>query len=181
MVLGENWLEVGDFIGILAFLMIPFVTQSVFYMLYDLIGKTKNSIWNDIYGLSAIVISFLLFKPSTLIEFAGLRVIVGVSSFIVILTLAKFFLPVSLRKIGLVLAIPLVSSLVTLFTVLYLKRVWEIEVPSLALIFYGGLALVLYALVFSVILRLIRGGAAVFILRLLPELVFNWLKKLKVL
>ncbi|MBT78779.1 MAG: hypothetical protein CL587_00105 [Alteromonadaceae bacterium] len=181
VVLGENWLEVGDFIGILAFLMIPFVTQSVFYMLYDLIGKTKNSIWNDIYGLSAIVISFLLFKPSTLIEFAGLRVIVGVSSFIVILTLAKFFLPVSLRKIGLVLAIPLVSSLVTLFTVLYLKRVWEIEVPSLALIFYGGLALVLYALVFSVILRLIRGGAAVFILRLLPELVFNWLKKLKVL
>jgi len=181
VVLGSKWIEVESFIGLLAILMIPFITQAVFYMLYDLMGKTKHSIWNDIYGLSAIVLTFTLFEPTTLEEFATLRIIVGVSSFFIIVTLARLFLPISLRKLALVFCLPFISAVLTLLLVLYLKNEWPFEIPLLSLIIYGCVSFIIYTSCFLIGLRLLHGNAEVFILTLIPAVLYYKFKKLKIL
>ena len=103
------------------------------------------------------------------------------SSFFIIVTLARLFLPISLRKLALVFCLPFISAVLTLLLVLYLKNEWPFEIPLLSLIIYGCVSFIIYTSCFLIGLRLLHGNAEVFILTLIPAVLYYKFKKLKIL
>ena len=122
VVLGSQWTAVAEYIGLLAFLMIPFYTQPILNIAYDSRQKSKLSIFPDIFALIFMLVAVLYFKPSSVVLFVDLRIIIGFVTLIILFASARFFLGLKLRLLILTLAPSFVCS-VGMFALLKLIKV----------------------------------------------------------
>lgn len=111
VLLGEKWMSVSNYIGILAFLMIPFFLQTLISIAYDNLGKVKVSFLVDLFGLSLIVLLFYTITIESVQSFALLRLAVGFISLVLSVFLARFFLNFNIIKFCIVFGVPLLFSL----------------------------------------------------------------------
>lgn len=139
VVLGEKWMNVSSYIGILAFLMIPFFLQSIISIAYDNLGKVKVSFLVDLFGLALIIFLFFTFTVESVERFSYLRLIAGLISLMLSVILARLFLNLSILKFCAVFGIPLLLSFVMFYFLLQLDHVFVNQYVKLfSLAFIGG-------------------------------------------
>jgi O-antigen/teichoic acid export membrane protein len=179
VVLGENWLSVADYIGILAFLMIPFVTQAVLNIAYDNMGKTKLSFIVDLFGLAAIITTFMVLIPTSVEQFSTIRVLVGFCSLGLAVLFAKLFLKIKFRYFLKILSLPMIGAMV-MAVVLY-QLLTLIESPIVSLFLFSAVGVIIYTLcILLYIFIMLRIGSRSWLLNLFPTALFYHLKtKLK--
>jgi O-antigen/teichoic acid export membrane protein len=133
VVLGSQWSPVAEYIGLLAFLMIPFYTQPILNIAYDSRQKSKLSIFPDIFALVFMLVAVLYFKPSSVVLFVDLRIIIGFATLIILFVSARFFLGLKLQLLILTLAPSFVCS-IGMFSLLKLIDVnTSIQIIDLAI------------------------------------------------
>ena len=175
VVFGNAWLSIVDYIGILAFLMLPFVTQAILNIAYDNLGKTKLSFIVDLFGLIAIVTSFVLLVPATVEYFAQVRVAVGFCSLGLAIIFARIFLKIRLSYFIKLLLLPVISSVVMGFVVQSLLI--YIENPFLSLIAFSLCGAIVYSLCILIFMFvMLRLNSRSWLLNLFPTGVFKQLQ-----
>ncbi|GGW62674.1 hypothetical protein GCM10008111_18300 [Alishewanella tabrizica] len=180
VVLGEKWLPVKDFIGVLALLMIIFITQSVITTLYDANNKIKYSMFGDFAGIVLLATGFIYYSVNSVTEFAYLRVFVGAINFCFIIYFAKIFVELPVKKVLEVLMLPLSLSLAMYYFLMLLKPYFYSYPSAVELfltVFFGFTIYVLLLLLFSILIRIfIKGGEFNLLIDSLPISVLKRLK-----
>lgn len=156
VVLGEKWLPVKDFIGVLALLMIIFITQSVLTTLYDANDKIKYSMFGDFAGIVLLATGFIYYAVNSVTEFAYLRVFVGAINFCFLIYFAKIFVGMSVKKVLEILVVPLSLSLVMFYFLNLLEPHFERYPAAIQLLVSVFTGLIIYVVLLLFISYLIR-------------------------
>lgn len=172
VVLGSQWSGVAEYIGLLAFLMIPFYTQPILNIAFDSRQKSKLSIFPDIFALVFMLVTVLYFKPSSVVFFVDLRIIIGFVTLLILFVSARLFLGLKLRLLILTLAPSFVCS-IGMFSLLHLVKVdTSIQIIDLAIeICLGGALYFFWSYVTFVILTKFWPNS--FITRLVPHKLYQ--------
>jgi O-antigen/teichoic acid export membrane protein len=168
IVLGDQWQAAIPMIQVLGFLMLPFSTQPILSMLYDLEGKTKVSIFSDIYGIVALLISIWMLKPNDGDFFAEIRVLVGFSTLLVGFALGAIFLGLQIKKLAVVTFYPTAFSLLMFFILTKLEVAHLPNVIQVVISLILGSSVYLLAIV-SFVNILSFTAKKGFVMRLFPE------------
>ena len=121
VVLGDKWLPVADYIGVLSFLMIIFITQPVLHTLYDAQNKIGKSIYSDLFGILTLLLFVYSLKISTVAAFADIRILAGLFTFLFMLVCAKFFVELKLKVIAEIILPPMLASVIMYLSLISLN------------------------------------------------------------
>ncbi|WP_334050909.1 oligosaccharide flippase family protein [Alteromonas gracilis] len=127
LVLGQKWAHVSDALGLLAFLMLVFCIQPIINIIFDGYGKTKHSIWIEIFGLTTLVLGFVIVAPETLYQFIQVRVLVGFLTILFMLSLSVVLVEFNLLKFMIIITFITLPS-----AIMYLSLV-SVDVSSYGL------------------------------------------------
>lgn len=154
VVLGDKWLNISKYLGIMGFLMLPFAIQPLLHIAYDVMGKPHLSVLTDLFGVGALVICFFIFVPESIIEFATLRIYVAIIATVLTFTLAKVFLRIKLRKLILCACIPLLAScsMYSAIECIYVYDFYSSLIKLFSIIFIG---IFVYGLSFLLIVKVL--------------------------
>ena len=155
VVLGEQWTEVIEYIGMLAFLMLPFCTQPLLHTVYDAKGKTGLSLFTDLFGLLLIIIVSLSFTMQATAEFVEYRVFVGIIALMFSIIMAKWLLAMSLTRFLLVLALPSALSFAMYLVLSHLSDELSFSNIYLDLIANAVFGAIIYCIALSLALTII--------------------------
>lgn len=117
LVLGEKWAEVSEFIGVLSFLMIIYVTQPILNIIYDMKGKVNCSFWADIFSIAILLFGFIALNIESVREFAQFRLVVAGITLCSMLMLAKYFVEVPILRFLNAMLLPVLSSCIMYFCI----------------------------------------------------------------
>ncbi|WP_412971993.1 oligosaccharide flippase family protein [Glaciecola sp. MF2-115] len=174
VVLGAQWIAVAEYIGLIAFLMLPFYTQPILNIAYDSRQKSKYSIVPDILALTFMILAIYYFIPQSIVTFVDLRLVVGLLTLLILFIAAKLFLGLQLRLLLITLAPAALCSIV-MFAFLNLMTI-DTSVQTIDLIIEISLGFASYSLcyylMFAVLIKLWPGS---FVTRLIPNALYNLL------
>ncbi|MDC8830336.1 oligosaccharide flippase family protein [Alteromonas gilva] len=174
VVLGEKWIDVTPFIGMLGFLMLPFITQPLLFNLYDFKGKSGIGILNDLFGIFAIISAVMWLQPVDLTTFVETRIFVAFLSLLFMVWLARMLIHLSWLN---VLLIVLVVSIPTFTMFAALKALMPVFLninPTVVLLSVGIIGLVIYVLMFLLIASLCKRIKSHFLHFLYPDLIYKY-------
>lgn len=174
IVLGEKWMGVAPFIGILGFLMLPFVTQPLLFIGYDSFGHTRFGIVNDLFALALLIAAFLMLVPVDVVQFSQMRAVVGGIAFAFMLLMANRLFALSVFRVILLLLMILVPALLMYESVIYLQRLLIAEHAMVRLFLCVGVGVVIYGVlsfVFAIVV--FKQFRTSFLYRVYPEEVFR--------
>lgn len=172
VVLGSQWNSVADYIGLLAFLMIPFYTQPILNIAYDSRHKSKLSIFPDIFALVFMLLTIFYFNPLSVVFFVDLRIIVGFATLIILFVSARLFLGLKLRLLALTLA-PSLGCSVGMFALLKLINVdTSIQIVDLVIEVFVGAVLYCFWSFFTFAV-LTKFWPNSFVTRLVPQKLYQ--------
>jgi len=148
LVLGPKWLALTEYIGILAFLMLPFATQIILHTVYDAANKTFLSMFADVFGLISIIVGVLSLSLDSVKEFAEFRVMVGLLALVFSFLLVRIIVGLSLTRLFLVLVLPVLVSALMYLVLKQLNLVFALD--AVTLIINAGVGAVVYAAVYVI-------------------------------
>ena len=175
LVLGEKWLGVSAFIGLLAFLNLTFFSQQVVFMLYDAKNKPMIAAINDVIGIILLVGAVMLFPMTDLVEFAEIRVIIGVISLTLIFVCARILIALSLKKICIIFSLILIPTLSMYFAMEIARdSLYQASlIPRFCLLTIIGI--LIYGLTLWLTLNIIlRTTSSYFVYNLIPYSVYQY-------
>ena len=179
VVLGEKWEIAAPILANLGFLMLPFVTQPLLYNLYDILGKTKLSIFNDILALTTLLLVFVWVMPEDAVQFSAIRIEIGIFILLAMLFIAKINLGISLRAVATVgfwLSPSVISMALLLKTLLPVLSELTPAARMLLMVCMGASTYFIVALIQYLVLKKYFKNS--FLYNLYPEIVVNMLQKL---
>ncbi|NVJ64560.1 MAG: oligosaccharide flippase family protein [Flavobacteriaceae bacterium] len=174
VVLGEKWLDVIPFIGILGFIMLPFITQPLLFNLYDFKGRSKYGVLNDIFGLVAILSVFALIKPAGLMEFTELRIFVALLSFLFMTLLASMLINLSWLSLLYVIVVILIPTSIMAVSMFFVMPLLDNLSPLMLLALTAGIGGSIYAIVFWLLASVFKRFERNFIYSLYPAIVYKY-------
>lgn len=123
VILGEKWADTAPIMSSLAILMLSYPISAMTNNLYDYLGNPKLGIFNDLVGLSLLVLVSTAIAFDDVAKFAELRGYVGITIFIFVIAFAKLTINFSIRKMLEVIIVPIVASMMMpwVFNNLYLN------------------------------------------------------------
>ena len=175
VVLGEQWEMVTNYLGILAFLMLPYATQTVLHIVYDAFERTRVSLLTDLFGLVAIILLFYWLTPANVTSFAHLRIFVGLSMLFISIGLVNLFIGFDLKKYILILFLPLALSSCMGYLVHVLNGYFESAIANLFIMaIFGSLIYFSMLVLFFYTLFLFKPKA--WLLSLIPQTIYSKLQ-----
>ena len=154
VILGEKWRDAAPILSALSLLMLSYPLNAISHNLYDYLNKTHLSLFNDLLGMFALLLTFYLWQFNSIEEFANIRAYIASVLFLVLIVIVKITLGFSLRAMFSLIALPLVSSLFmyAAFTFIYVNE----NVTLLGFfinVFLGGLYFIISA---SIVIILVQ-------------------------
>ncbi|MBC7004153.1 oligosaccharide flippase family protein [Photobacterium sp. BZF1] len=98
VILGEKWADTAPIMASLSILMISYPANSITTNLYDCLGKTNISIFNDLFGLILLISISGLVAFDNIEHFSELRGYIAITSFFFIIFFAKMTINLSIFK-----------------------------------------------------------------------------------
>ncbi len=177
VVLGRQWEMVTNYLGILSFLMLPYSTQPILSIVYDVFEKTKLSLFADLFGLVAIILLFYWLTPPNVAGFVDLRVSIGLVMLFISIGLVKLFVGFDLKRYFLIFFIPLALSSFMGCIIYALNGYFKSAVANLfimagtgVLIYSGIIVLFFYAIILL--------NPKAWLLSLIPQIVYSKINKI---
>ncbi|QTH63125.1 oligosaccharide flippase family protein [Psychrosphaera ytuae] len=155
---GEQWVETTPVLAYLSFLMITFVTNGAYKIIFTL----KSKFWSigllDLIGIILVSLAFLLESLVTLEDFAVYRTVVGILVLSLSIVIAKLYINYEINLVLRALLIPVVASFIMGALILLLQSPVSsaIGVPLfslLAIVFISAIGYFLIWLALSFALR----------------------------
>ena len=174
VVLGEKWLDVIPFIGILGFIMLPFITQPLLFNLYDFKGRSKYGVLNDIFGLVAILCAFGVVGPVGLLEFTEIRIFVAFLSFLFMTMLACILIKLSFVHLMSVMVIILIPTFLMAVGVFFIMPLLNDLSPILLLAITTCVGAGIYAFVFFLLASVFKRFGGRFLYSLYPAIIYKY-------
>ena len=154
VILGDKWVDTAPIISALSILMISYPISAVTTNLFDYLGKEKFSIYNDIFGLTAIGFIAISFAFEDINQFSQIRGYIGIVMLLFVIIFARITIQVSIKKI---IELMLPSSLASAFMLLFLLEVHSNSNMTitglLTNIFFGGLTYIIFFLLLIILIK----------------------------
>jgi O-antigen/teichoic acid export membrane protein len=99
VVLGEKWMSLSEYIGLLGFLMFPFAVQPIFLILYDAANKIFLSMIIDLVSIVLLVVGYITLDIVDIYTFVILRIGVGAITLTLSYLMICRILPIDIIKL----------------------------------------------------------------------------------
>ncbi len=110
VILGPKWADTAPVMAALTLVMLPYPLTAITNNLFDYLNKTQLSLFSDTIGIALLLIAFWTLTFKDIAEFAWVRGGGAFLAFFSIVCFAHLTIGLSLKKMGSVLLLPVVSA-----------------------------------------------------------------------
>lgn len=158
LLFGQQWIEAAPIMAYLSILMLTFVTNGAYKIIFTLKSKFFGIALLDLMGIILITSAFFIEPIASGSDFSIFRSLVGIVILVISICLAKIFLRYEVKLAILAMIIPVISSLLmAIFIFLFLPIVEDVtDLNWLLLLLVIIPSIVIYLLFWSLSIVLLK-------------------------